>query len=839
MVHLGEVSPAIWDATVEDMEIKLKEFDFQEDDILVDWRKNANKRKFDRELFETYGFFKDIILHPKFQYAKQLMEDNMEYLDYNVVLGEPFMPLATAVIVLFMLHKRVSNFILGLAAAFVFQLNPFYVVTSLLLFAVLQKQKKPKGFKKQGRKTAKEAMDRPTPISSKTFPSTIEYDHVLLGNNLSTLYTAALLSKNGHKCCVLQPIDAPAVELFPTGAPCAIPLNNLSCGRIERYQALLDTVQSHSPTERLVFSPVGTLEDGFSSAIMRTVQPGASSSPHKAANRFSTISLRSGDKSIVYDLLAAAPIDKAQFSLYVKKLKLGVQFLVQFLMQRAVPSAQFDVTTASEPLKMFHDLASTSIEAAVHGSGLESATAMDLLASLGVVTIEEGLASDRASALSLAQAIDFASSGIFYPNGSYKAVESSLCRAIISRGGAVYKNVNLTELILDEVPLTELPPQTTANTSSGSGGWTDEAVRKAPNVRAAGVRVRLPYNSDGNTSSGSSSGNSSENSGGQGLGVEVEVTAGKSVVSGLGVLCTTTKLIPSEVVSDSTIETLAELTEARPKVVVAFWLRGTASELGLSSTDYFETSLRRTKQPTTLTSSSSSGRDLDESPSFVHVWCPSVKDADWGKTHDPNVQVVIVELEISQPTVSLKTCVTTQAESDSTTAIAEPSDGGMGSSNRAVSGFRNAARLKGQGPLMFVSDHPDDACTDPDHVAYTSKLGHMVTMSKSKKDKYEARAFEKLKELYPLVEGKTVFSHIKPPELGGHNVSNNLAKYTSNLSAFSDVRGLYHTGRDIASTTGLAGDLQAGWITANAVLEYDMKEMVAGRNIVSDLQFVK
>ena len=77
MVHLGEVSPHVYDITVEIMEQKFKGMDFQEDDILVDWRRSANKRKFDRELFETYGLFKDAILHPKFQYFKQLMGENV------------------------------------------------------------------------------------------------------------------------------------------------------------------------------------------------------------------------------------------------------------------------------------------------------------------------------------------------------------------------------------------------------------------------------------------------------------------------------------------------------------------------------------------------------------------------------------------------------------------------------------------------------------------------------------------------------------------------------------------------------------------------------------------
>lgn len=48
------------------------------------------------------------------------------------------------------------------------------------------------------------------------------------------------------------------------------------------------------------------------------------------------------------------------------------------------------------------------------------------------------------------------------------------------------------------------------------------------------------------------------------------------------------------------------------------------------------------------------------------------------------------------------------------------------------------------------------------------------------------------------------------------------------------MQNLYLTGRDLA-TAGLAGDLQGGWVAANAVLGYTLGELVASRNIVSDL----
>ena len=55
MVKLGDISPIVWDKVVTYMEYKLKEFDFQEEDIIFDWRPNAKYLKLERELYEIYG----------------------------------------------------------------------------------------------------------------------------------------------------------------------------------------------------------------------------------------------------------------------------------------------------------------------------------------------------------------------------------------------------------------------------------------------------------------------------------------------------------------------------------------------------------------------------------------------------------------------------------------------------------------------------------------------------------------------------------------------------------------------------------------------------------------
>ena len=199
MVRLGEVSPIIAEQTVERIEFALGHDDFEDEYEDLSWRKSANKNKFDRELFQKYGYMKDIILHPKFQHIKHYLEENA---DFNVFLGDPMLPTTTAIIILFMLNKRVSNNLLGLSALLIFNVNPLYVVLVASVFWLLTPSGKrtPRQYKKLS-KESKTIIKHSITATSTTYT----YDHVLIGSDIGTLYTAALLAKNGHRCCVLQP----------------------------------------------------------------------------------------------------------------------------------------------------------------------------------------------------------------------------------------------------------------------------------------------------------------------------------------------------------------------------------------------------------------------------------------------------------------------------------------------------------------------------------------------------------------------------------------------------------------------------------------------------------
>lgn len=360
MVKLGDVSPTVWDEVVEKMEVALKDIEFQGDDILFDWRKPADTRRLERELFEKYGIFKDIILHPKFQYCKQLWDDNV---NFDPVLGDPLMPFATAVIVLYMLHKRVSNGIIALAAAFIFNVNPFYVCLAYIMWWFAGKNRKPKNFRQLRRDIVPKDVSTYVPqvITEKNNPasSSSGFDHVLVGSDLSTLYTAALLSRNGHKCCVLQPKGAPAVEVQPEGAPFAIPVRNPTVGKADRYQSLLDTVQDINRKERVSFVPLGSEQDGYTHTVLRinasnsnSANTQSKSTSASAASRQAAMGgvwcLRVGENSLATDVSAKFHADRNALGGLLKTISAAQSATTAYLISKtAVHTSSAPATTAT------------------------------------------------------------------------------------------------------------------------------------------------------------------------------------------------------------------------------------------------------------------------------------------------------------------------------------------------------------------------------------------------------------------------------------------------------------------------------------------------------------
>ena len=201
------------------------------------------------------------------------------------------------------------------------------------------------------------------------------------------------------------------------------------------------------------------------------------------------------------------------------------------------------------------------------------------LSAIAVCTAEEGLSGGVGSALCLASGMSHIENGVFYAEGGIGRVASSLIHSIQSQGGIVYDEVPVEQIALD-----------------GEG----------KERRAVGVEIRK----DSTVSPSTGGAVVADDD-------EIILYASKSVVSGAGVLCTYVNLLCAEYVSYSVRASLSGLHEMTPKMYAVYWLRGSASVLGLSDADYTETTSQGT---------SDEGR---EPPTYFRVWSPSSKDPSW------------------------------------------------------------------------------------------------------------------------------------------------------------------------------------------------------------------
>ena len=142
-----------------------------------------------------------------------------EHADFRGVVADPIMPWTTAIIILFMMYKRVSMGVMFLVAAFIFSINPLYVTILVILSWLFSLSTKYPKLYLPSKATAKLTQEsnhyKPETLDLKNTKSDLDtYDHILIGNDLATLYTAALLARNNHKCCVLQPYDDKVIKVL-------------------------------------------------------------------------------------------------------------------------------------------------------------------------------------------------------------------------------------------------------------------------------------------------------------------------------------------------------------------------------------------------------------------------------------------------------------------------------------------------------------------------------------------------------------------------------------------------------------------------------------------------
>ena len=140
-----------------------------------------------------------------------------------------------------------------------------------------------------------------------------------------------------------------------------------------------------------------------------------------------------------------------------------------------------------------------------------------------------------------------------------------------------------------------------------------------------------------------------------------------------------------------------------------------------------------------------------------------------------DVQIVIVEFLLTEPIVGSR-------EVEFSTSREEAS---------LPSGGGGAAQLKGpavqvEGPAVFFSSNKADAHTDPSSSCYINNFNAEVTLSKSKRDRYQQRADAVLRSVYPAMESRVELVHVCPSTLSPY-LSCTAAKFGCKISATTEI----------------------------------------------------
>jgi hypothetical protein len=188
---------------------------------VYDWERYSENQREQREASEplTFSEIANVLV-------SQILETVISHTHFSLLSGDPLISIGISIVLLMILRSRVTFAVLVLLFALVANMNPLYVSLAYLLYgAYLSRFKKPKY---RAVKLGAESKEASSASGDHRF------DHILVGNDLSTYLAAALLARVGKRCCLVEPLNLPSQEsLIQQGRP-AIPLQPLTLFRPDR-----------------------------------------------------------------------------------------------------------------------------------------------------------------------------------------------------------------------------------------------------------------------------------------------------------------------------------------------------------------------------------------------------------------------------------------------------------------------------------------------------------------------------------------------------------------------------------------------------------------------------
>lgn len=758
----------------------------------IDWKSTADAAKKERELDEKYGVWKHVILNPWFQWVMGLLDD----LFAIELMGEARMAPAAIVVLLFMLYRAKQPLsYLALAAAFFYNIHPILVGGLTVGMKVWALRRKPKGYVPPNKRagvgvgagetgaTADEDKDkRPTRLRKgdglsadardmQTLTSLPkEVDHIVLGSDVGGLYTAALLARVGHTVLVLESGDSLG-NCMTEMKGVQVDYGLLSVGKLQVYDKMLQSAYLEG-APAVKWSRVGTEENGYSFDVARVGNLG-------------DVVYRAGKQALIDDQVISAPgpENRGRVGMFVTRVESVAREQAAFWVGRL-----FGQKTAGWIAMIFGQG-----YGGIGGRTVQEVTSVTLpeWGSLDVMRggfRTENLGPGEVSFAAYVSALSQGMEGLNWPQGGYRSVARALVPTIKEAGGMVLTRVKVKGILMSVTKRGE---------KKEKGGDTGQTSAAAGKRRAVGVML--------------------ENG--------LEIKCRESIIGSSGVVPLFTQWLPKEVALPFGGD---HLEEARPRLYTLLLLKGSAEELDLPASDYYQV-------PT------EDGVGGEVPGGWFHVYFPSAK-------HPSGVAAPAIgggggkkqqQQHLPQEQLYSTCVIETEADDDIVEACYRRMDGST-SSRPAV---QIAPGLAATGPTAPPSPPPSLPNAGVFGPGPGLKYYKMKQPSDAKIRRLQQMMMKRLVQLYPQIAGQFEEEHGGIQTIGPFRVglSHRPARFVApglRTRIAPGVENVFLGGGDLVLGT-FGGSVMGGWLAAHSALGYGAVDLLMlGRSLNEDLKNV-
>lgn len=478
----------------------------------------------------------------------------------NLFDGKPLIEYTPGIILLMIIYPKINNKSLFIVLLLIiFNISSIYVLVSFIILYILSSRKiMPKQYVKldQNNNNNNNIIKKPIKFNNKIEFENQQYDHVLIGNDISILLTACLLSKVGHKVIVLNTKNSPKNSINQTNDNipllCPVYLKNLSISNPVLFQNVMDIIQSDiykDNKDRITLSTIGSSNNYYLHTILNLKQ-----NLYKSYNNENILTqnsgiyaLHNGENSIVNNIGKSNAIEIKPLLLFINSIKEMSLYLSEYYFSKVFNAIEWSKQAKTTGIKNLYSLCALSLSDLI--KNYDSIKLQELFTAISCIYCNEVLDSGDISGIVLSSSINDSEKGMYYPIGGYHKMESLFCQIISSSGGVVYSDVPVESILIDS--------NDTNNT-------------------AVGVIIK---NDDDK---------------------EMVIKAKKSIVSGLGLLCTFNRLISDPILSNTLLSSLSThvsepvnksiLCEKIPLIQIIYWIDSSCSnaELDITDCDYIE-----------------------------------------------------------------------------------------------------------------------------------------------------------------------------------------------------------------------------------------------------------